>query len=1161
MSPKVRALLDKGALVLSRLLVMLRALGMLRYVLALAIIAAFAGVAGLITFFNVRPIDVYRPLLVEKIRNSTKAEAVQIGQLNWTFHPLRAAMGIRAAAVEFRGVANVASAKFDSLEFRFQPLHFLVGRLPFVFRGEKAKVIMRASPVDGTDAPVSPDGEAPVKVPAPFNALLKRVLFDLRVSETSITVPPELLGFKPSQSSLSLSGADLHFSLKGLPGSFLLEASALLDADLDNGRFVGQGPFSIHAHGAIEGNDRPLVRAEAFEVDLSQLNLAALGIIEKTSQTRLRAQLPFQVDFHSPSLAFKSAELLESSLTYDEIKMDLGAFYNKASTAGVKWNLPRTEVKAMKLPIKLVREHPLAGIIESSGSFQFPRLGKFGGQWRFMLNNFRANPATLVGLVEKTSKGTVTMSFVSEGSAQAGVYSSPRTEFQLNASEAELDFPGGRFRKPFGDRFEILVKAQIREDKLDLNRFKVDFHTFSMEGTASLEGFSAIREKPGVLHAQFHSNRVDLAQWPSYFPDFSKGPLKGFAQILAAVDGPLDLSSDKPFDALSWRVDSLSFNNLRGVFDSNAAKQLGMDRAYKLDGPFMADFLFSGRGLGPRVDTAKLVASVDLSKLAFAAGDSFKKDAGIPFTVNLAAQQTRTEFSVQRGSFHFHTLDLGFAGNVLQGSRRSHIQVTMAQPVELGDWKQFFMMAPQMPLQGKIKWNGKLSYTGAAELGSPFDLRKLALDGTVDLSDMSGKFPGFKHPVRNGRGQIALGADGITIPDLALSLGGAELNLSGRAARRASKKSGGADLALLKNPKDLDISAQLTMSRYDPEDFAPAPVKDKRPLNVTEEAGPPVEERVRALLGNKLLRENKFKLGLVVKEGTFADIKFAQLNARTSWDSGKFRMEPLSVKVLGGKVQGAAHVDANPFYQSGSEPLVSASVDAEGLDINALAAALKPDLAKLVGGNLFGKLIITSGGFNPEGWIKESRGRLTGQIRQGRFDTLLALKGPIDKLSTSSAARDYLTRQAGTESCLQKNFEAQVDVQIEKGRVDVERGSAVFATGSSVEVKGNLDSELNVALAGDFIAGERCVGGDVRACLAGSDGKARLPFKITGSAKDPSVGMDYQEFGRKIASCAARQVARKAEDAVKKEFKKALDQPGSSDLGKSARDRLKKIFK
>lgn len=1087
--------------------------------------------------------EMYRGEIIALIKQSFKAREANLEKLEWTTSLSSFSLGLEASKVRIEDGRELKKGEIEKLRVSIQPLKLIFGKIPVRTEVTDAHLWLRDEKAG--DESLADDQ----KTQSTWAARLRHSLrLTLRLEGVQIE--------RGSNFRLSKLEGDLLVS--GWPGRFSGEFTTSSDLRLNNTNSLIEGQVGLNIDGYFQLQDGVALGAklEEFQVDLGRARIKAGDYIEKSSGIPMELNSNLQL-YLDPQGRVRGLELSRAKLYYDKVGIDIGATYNEDKGGMLRWNLVRTELDAFRFPLVKLNHEGLRGLIESSGSFYFYNNAPSSGEWKLSVNNLIVPAKTLTGPQEKLSSGHVTVSLITEGALQEGRFSSPHTEFQLAGTGAQISLLEGSFVKPVAHPLNILVKATIQNDEMRFSNVTAKLHSLDLRGEGEIKDFSKLFASDGSaqLKMSLHSNRIELTDWTNYFQAFRKAPtLEGFVEVAGSVEGPLNATRGD-WQGLSWRIDRAHAANVNGqLYRDSVPVAESEAQHWSLSGPFSGNFLFQGRGVGSRIDRGTLLSQIDLGKMALSYRDHFRKAAGVPFLIDVSAEQSRNQINIRRGRFLFHTLDLGVSGQIVQGSKRGSLALAMARPVHLSDWKDIFVQNRGLPLEGEILWNGRLAFEQSGTMESDLDWRDLSLDGSLSVQRLHGRFLSLKNPIRGGQGKVIFSARGVTVPQFAFSLGGSDLSLSGEITaitQGRSKKH--MTLAQLISQKKWDVSSQLSMTRLNSDDFAFLS-DEKIPENRSENIRQPWAPTLKKWLSSNLVKESRALVALRIGQGEFGQLSYRQLNLRTLWENHGLKMQPFSLQSLGGKVSGTLSVDAKPFYQRQDLPLVSGSLKLDGIDLRASAKDLRPDLEKLIGGSLSGSINIVSTGFEPEDLIAQAQGRVEGRIHNGSLEILESMREPLDRFFNDSPLKDYLLGQSKKEKCLQKTFSGNIDAQIKNSAIEIQNSQFNFAAGSSLLMKGSLGQDSSLKLAGIFAASPECIGGKVRACLANGTGRAEIPFVIRGVSSQPEVSLDTSSLITKATSCMARSIAEKA--------KENLSSGGALDaLGKSAAEKLKKIFK
>ncbi len=1138
----------------------LRVLKFLLLGVFLTVIAA--SLAGFI-WLQKQPLTEYKKLFLNETQKALVAEGVSAKVFAWDLRIRDLSFGILVRDLEVKNFGNFESLKVARIRLATQPLKILFGKFPAALeigepqlRSKPRHIVKEQSASAARAAPSGITNEGPSifsKLPAWTQFL--RLTYRL---EDGLFEQP--LGEKESVFRLENVGASGLIS--GLPGT--VEGKIGLQFNVDDPRegIILQGPIEMNWEGYFQKHHNEVVgfKIDKFSWDLSRVSFSGPYHLEKSPHQRAELSASAQVLF-TKSTALDSIRIEKASVSYDQIRAELSGEYNPRGAFELRWVVNPVSLQGFHAPFRTLREASLNGLFESNGKFSTSLEQGLTGHWKVSLNNFSVNPAELSALFEKESSGALVASLVSEGTLKNGRVNSPKTEFQLKGSEAGLVFKGEKIAKPKGDALDILLKAKVFEDVFSIDSLSAKIHTLDLKAFLKLERlseFMAGKEVP--LQVGFQSNRIDLSKWRSYLRGLEKAPpLEGFFEFAGSAEG-LYQKDQGATSQLSWRVDRASLSNFRSAFNEGSVFDFSTTvEGLKLRGPFSVNFIFQGRGLGSRVDRATLLSRVDLSHSSVLYRDFFRKPESIPLLLEVSGEQTRNQLKIRRGDFSFHNLDLNFAGTLVQGNRRSFVQLNMARPVRLSDWKDFFIGSQQTPVDGTLSWTGRVGFPEIGSLEDNFDWRQLSLEGRLELNDLRGRLTQMKSPLRGGRAVILFQPTGVLIPNANLAIGSSKMAFSGEVSAMPGRGSKKMNLHQLLIQKAWDLKATVNVDQLNPEDFAsPRTLRsgDAETSNSGNGLGASVGETLRSWFEKDFLRQSRMRLAMTVGKGRFAKVDFKNLQMRALWENNLFKMQPLSLEAFGGKLGGTMTYDLNSFYARKDLPELSSTLKVSTVDIKAMLRATKAEMEKMMGGSLDGQMILVSKGWEPEDLVAKSRGRIAGTINRGELESLELLRVKLDELISQSAAKDFLLKQASQEKCLQRNFSADLDSEIKAGVLEIGKADLSFQTGSDISLTGKITQDMNLDLAGNFFASSGCLSGDIQKCLSKGGSRAAIPFKISGPSTQASATLDSASLAQSIVKCVTEKTVKKAEAAVRSEIERR--RPELEDM---AKERLKKIFK
>ena len=1114
------------------------------------VLLVFAGGASVVAFY---PLQNHRGQIENLISRSLGADKVSLKKLEWAYSLLDLSVGVKLVDLQVDGAKQLETASISSASASLQPWKIFFAKIPvkIVLKGKKALV---HSTFAAPEAKGSPDKESanlgaahPVTFPKWFSYL--RVQMEADFEE--ISCDPKDFGFT-QESVLLVKNPRLSAVLSGLPGHFELKMSSSLGVDLVKPELSARGPIETHLKGYFQTESGRIVgvRVEDLSLDLGHATITGLGMLEKPSNIPLSFSSELQVILDSAGQT-KSIEFPGAKLIYDKIHVDLSGQAEEARHVSFRWAVAKMEVEGLRLPVSNLRNVPLKGVLETSGAMEFGTSGLGSGSWRVAFNNIIFNTSDIPS-DSGVTKGSLKVSFMSEGTIDGGQITSPRTEIQIDGTDAEMNLWKGRLQKPIGRTFEGIAKLKIEDDKLSIREFKGSFFTTQFEGSGYLEDLTRyLAGDPVKFSLSLSTNRVDISKYAIFLPMFRRPPpLEGFFEFSGAVEGQVK-RDDWDTDRWSWRLDQLNLSNFKVIVDNESIVQFGMGgNDFSFHGPLTASLLMKGRGRGSVVSKGLLMGQIDATDAAIRYRDTIKP-VRTPFFLDISLEQARQSLKIRRGEAKFHEIDLAFDGNLVQGSSKSYIDLRMAHPFKLSRLRSFFQKPEDPEVDGLVTWKGRLGFKSPGTMETNFDWKTLSVEGELAAADLVGRIGSLRGALKGGKFKVLMSPDSLTLENFSGRVGGAQVFASGKIDLNDTDIKGTkGNIAKLLSQENWDVSAAVSVSHLSSDDFAvvEAPKKKNEAENI-KNAVLPTDQLIKSFLDLSMVKKNQMNLSLRAGSGEWKGFAFKDLNARFLWRNNAFQAQPMSVGVFGGTAQGSLSWDANPYYSRKDVPKISGSFKARDMDLKKTAQYFKPDMAPLVGGKFQGELTLAGQGFGPDEIMGTIHGRMSGHVKEGSFETLQALKGSIDSLISNSAARDYLNRQASREACVQKQFTGDLDLQLEEGgAILFQKTNFAFESGSRVSLHGKLDRDLKADLTGVFAAGPKCISGGARACLAETPGGAALlPFRIQGSASHPKISADVDTLGRRVASCMASGVSHQVEKVIEEK------------TGMKPREELKKV--
>lgn len=1118
-------------------------------------------VLATVVWFRIHPLASYRDAIQGKLKSFLQADELRIKELHWHFKPTRLSIGLRVEGVVVEGSPVAKRLVAPEITADLEPLKLLLGKIPVHIYASEGEWVFPKPHLEA---------ETPSGLAKGDKMLLQRLLRHLRLKVNldrfTVVGDPSRFALAESNSLIKANNAEIDATIVGLPGYFDTTVNADMDVVMGGAQFRAKGPLKVSAEGfsQVAQGEVVGVSVDRIDADLSQLFISGLGgNFEKPPGMLLKVRSEGQAILGENS-QLKIFELRQGVILLDELKLGFSSTYSSVQQSlSTRWIHTPQEVRELHLPIRGFTDIAVKGMVEIQGNIKTSRDFNFEAGWNLSFNNIHIAPTEMNKVFDSRSKGTLLVSFVSEGSFSKGLIQTPRTELQIDGSGSYLEMWQGKLLKPDGDPVNLLLKATVKNDELSVSHFDANVNNLNLQGGLKLTNFTKylLGDRASYLSVNFHTNPVNLTRWSSYIPVFRRIPLEGLVQVVGTAEGPLYVGEEAARD-ISWRIDRIAASKVKGAFDRESLIEVGYKpEDLSLSGPFSLEFLFQGRGKGSVVEQGTLVAQADFNKVYMAYGDFFKKTANVPCSLDIGVDQTTNKLAIRRGSLRLHEMQMSFEGNILNGSKRNWVDVKLEKAIHLDEWRQLFpSLAPDIPLSGDIGLAAKIGFENEDVFEGTLDWRKLSFDGELDVKNLSTKIAKLKNPLVGGNGKLLVSGNVLTVPSFQFKIGSSKANfsLNGRTlsktsaltAQKMSMAQG--NLGWLFGKEPWDLSMVLTTDNFDPGVFALLKVK-KGPQFSEENLDQDLETIIRGFLSNPKLVKSQMKLVFSAKQSKKATLASKGADFVVHWDKGILRANPLALNAFGGKLAGSFSFDANPFLAGKEPPLSNFTGTFKGVQVDdVLDFVESKDLAPVTG-VAEGSVQLAFQGMSSEEIKKSARGRVTGSLAHGEYAGFSDLKRQVRHFFVESEARDYLMRQANYDKCFDPQFSADFDLNFSEDRVHLGNTDLRYANASKIRISGELDHGLKARLSGDFFAGKECVKGRARNCLEHDQGFVAFPFALTGDLKAPVLTSQIEELIPDFISCMTKKSTERLNAA-------SVD-PKILQEDRAAQEKTKKILK
>ncbi len=1105
--------------------------------------------AALTIWVYLQPVHKLRPKLEEVLKIQLGAESASIGSLRWKVVIGRLGLGIEARDVVIARAGEIEEVKLEKIWILSQPIKIISGRLPlFVeFSGAQAKTSENAA----TEKSLINSGALEGLKKFSESRWAKIFRLNLNVVNSS-------LNFTKSEEKIGITKGEIQVS--GFPGEFSANLETQAKIKIQN--FDVNGSQNLSFKGFFQTWDDKVVgfRLSELELDLAASEIGGPYSFFKPSGMIWDLNCNIQSTLNE-NFTLKHLDILDGKMNFDESKTQFIGFSESGQSHELKWFSGPEEMESFNIPLKSLYDIPFKGFFEVASVFRYSKKSGFEAQWKMEFNNFVVKMVDLKSVLDTGSTGEVRFSFVNQVQISGGKVHVPRAEFQLAGSESQIELKSTRVVKPGGDAFELLVKAATQGDTLVVQPINVKLNNLSLDSQIKVDNFSAfvLDGTPGNLSLDVVSNPVDLTQWTGYLPFFRKVPLEGVVQFSGSASGPV-YSGENPFREISWRVDRMSASKIRGAFDQEGVEEFGIDPGFlQINGPFVVDFLFTGRGVGKQIHRGSLLTQTDLTRVGLLYRDWLRKPVGTPLVLDLSVDQQRNRLTVRRGSISLHESVIGIKGQVQRGANIGRLDVLMDKPISLASWREFFPnLNPDMPLEGEILWNGHLMFQSQSEMEGTVSFSALNLLGEGKFTDLSFPPSLLRFPIRNLNGSILIKDDGIFIPDIKFRVGKSSFVGSGRGQPIISSKNLNEEgnLSIFWGRHPWDISGQLNVDNLSSDLLKPTQtLLTRTDQNRNNSAANSVFD-LRPILENPSVKESKLRLRVRAKALSTEKTKSSDLGFIVDWQNGIFQMEPFRFLVWGGEVNGAFNFNARPFYERKEKPLWVFRGNFSDINLEHPLYLQSSRFASSLDGDLTGQAEISSNGFDLGEIWSSAQGRLRGTLQNTVFKPLKTLDLAIEELAKNSPASDYFPSDFSIEKCFANSYTGTFDGNFSGGAFVF--SDSLFKVGpeGTLKITGDISADkMNLTLG--FSPGSNCIAPRISSCLpGGAGGRLGISSRLTGKIDEPEIDLDPFDVGNVLVDCLRqKQIA---------SFKNTADEAGvtqTENLREKISERWKRLFR
>lgn len=1108
-----------------------------RWMFYTLMLPAFLLIISIMAFFFIYPANELKPWAINKIQHRLHAEKVSITDIRWDHSLIDLSLGVRIDNVSIEKASWLNSFYADNIRFSIGLGGFITKGLPFQIEldGLIAESMLKSSKNEVMPLTTSKDFKSKISFWAQSAlGLVKGYRLNIKNSELRL-ISEEIRNLKDEER--------FDFFLKNIS----LEASVnsswkqvvSLDAIIQAGhpsKWAIAGPLKIQSESHLKfTSDNNLVALvfDKFEADLKETNWTAFGVIERIGGERISLSAQPNVFFKESEneTSIESIQLNKAKFYLDDLGVDVDFNVSPGKETSIEWVVGRSEVQNFYLPIKGLRRGPGKGVISSSGKITIRNDFKNSeAQWRLMLNNYRIDSSYMAPALGDRGilSGELKISFVSEGSLTEGSLKSPHSELQIDASEIAWIPASSELIKPSGNKALMFAKLTADNNIIDLSQFDFELHTLKFKSSGKTENLlnGLVFDEKFSLDFSFNTNNVNLSEWSSMLPGFKKNPLQGFFQVKGKTSTDvINVKNEKRFDNFSWNFDRLQLSQVRGGFAEAANLDIQEGTNSQIEGPFEANLFFVGRGIGTRVDQARLIGKVDFSDALINFNHKFRKPKTVPLLLEISANQSRNRMNLTRGELRFANLDLGFSGSLIQGMGRSKLDLKMNEAIDVTQWRNMILDSKlKESLKGSWLLNGSFGLNSNLRSEKDIDWSSLTFEGDLIVNDFAWNSELFGE-FNSLSGRLKFLNDQVQINKFTMFKGSNKYLIDGLLRPIDSKRVHVSDFFSdhawetqinLEVPK-IEVSKLLvkmdSIDRYSLPEF---------------------------MLTSDRFKNSRISFNLNIADATWEENSFLKnLLGKLDYAQGRWTLRPFSAAMGESKFQGSASIDLNPFWLAKKDPQWAASLKSTSynsrdfpLELGFLDAMFGADLT------------LTTQGRYLNDWKNNLRMRGLINIKQAKESLWLNPVGSmVKKLFAETVARDYLLSDAKQNSCLPIMNKAMVELHWHDEKLKIERMRHDLYNGGRLDLEAVIervnDSTSAIGKAA-FKFSNNCFSESAKTCfdrLTKNRGWI-LDFSTTPQPLDSiKYAFELESFAENFKSCMAQKIAEKVSNEISKETK------------------------
>lgn len=268
-------------------------------------------------------------------------------------------------------------------------------------------------------------------------------------------------------------------------------------------------------------------------------------------------------------------------------------------------------------------------------------------------------------------------------------------------------------------------------------------------------------------------------------------------------------------------------------------------------------------------------------------------------------------------------------------------------------------------------------------------------------------------------------------------------------------------------------------------------------------------------------------LALSAARGKAAGIAFDQLKATALVRPGHVRLEPLSLGIFGGRLEGGATVD-----QSSAEPALAVNGTLAGVDMTKLMEFAGQ--AGAITGTLSGSLSVSGSGLDPSQALARARGKGSAAITDGTMKGLQLVRPIVLAFGKPDAAQpveggERFSRMSASYA-LAGGVVTLSDLKFESRDVSLDGSGTMRVASRALDITANarLSKELTAQAGRDLVR------------YTAENGQVTVPATVKGTIDAPDVGIN---LGSMAGRAVKNELQRQTESALKGLFGKKPPKP------------------